>query len=109
MINSNPKKFNSVSAFLRYVGFSEKTKFTQSGKRRPNKKRTPFYFMVSNVIKKSNGDPTYRKLYEKIKRDMEVKFPDSKCLDFKARNRLATILAKEFFHRICNQAQVRLL
>ena len=108
MINSNPNKFKSVSAFLRYIGFSEKTKYARSGKRRPNKKRTPFYFMVSNAIKRSGGDPTYRKLYEKIKEDIKIKFPNGKYLDSKARNRLATILAKEFYHRIRNQAQLRL-
>ena len=111
MINSDPKKFNkSVSAFLRYVGFSEKTKFTKNGKLRKNPKRTAFYFMVMSVIKKKNGDQKYRKLYEKIKEDLRVKFPDEPpyIIDSRTKNRVATILAKEFYHRIRNQAQTRL-
>ena len=109
MINANPNKFKSVSAFLRYIGFSEKTKYGRTGKRRPNKKRTPFYFMVNGVIRRKHGDLAYIDLYEKIKKDMEVKFPDGKYLYFKARNRLGTILAKEFYHRIRSQAQTRLI
>ena len=111
MINSNPNKFNSVSAFLRYVGFSEKTKYTQSGKRRLNKKRTPFYFMVLGAIKKSDDYLKYRKLYEKIKEDLRIKFPDEPpfIIENRTKNRLATILAKEFYHRVCNQAQLRLI
>ena len=110
MINSNPNKFNSVSAFLRYVGFSEKTKYTQSGKRRLNKKRTPFYFMVLGAIKKSDDYLKYRKLYEKIKEDLRIRFPDEPpfIIENRTKNRLATILAKEFYHRIRNQAQARL-
>ena len=111
MINSDPNKFRSVSAFLRYVGFSEKTKFTQSGKRRHNKKRIPFYFMVNGVIKKKNGDLKYRKLYEKIKIDLRIKFPDDPpyVIENRTKNRLSTILAKDFYQRIRNQAQIRLI
>lgn len=112
MINSNPRKFNkSVSAFLRYVGFSEKTKYTKSGKLRKNPKRTLFYLMVRGVIKKKDGNKEYRKLYEKIKEDLNIRFPDEPpyIIDSRTKNRLATILAKEFYYRIRNQAQSRLL
>ena len=111
MINSNPKKFRSVSAFLRYVGYSEKTKFTQSGKRRPNKKRIPFYFMANEVIMIKNGNLKYRKLYEKIKEDLRIKFPDEPpyVIENRTKNRLATILAKDFYQRIRNQIQTTLI
>ena len=111
MLNSDPNKFRSVSAFLRYVGFSEKTKFTKNGKLRKNPKRTVFYLMANTVIKKSDGYLRFRKLYEKIKEDLKIRFPDEPpyIIDSRTKNRLATILAKEFYHRIRNQAQTRLL
>ena len=103
MLFSNPRKFSCVSKYLRYVGFTEATSKTENGKRRINPKRTPFYQMCEGIIK--GKDKIWYSLYLKIKEDLRKKFPDDKPYinDAKTKNRIGTLLAKEFYKRINNQ------
>jgi len=103
MLFSNPKKFPSLRKYLCYIGFNESVKYTRNGKLRKNPKRTPFYLMAEGVIKAK--DEKWYNQYLKIKEDLKAKFPDDGgwLIDAKAKNRLATLLAKEFYRRIKNQ------
>lgn len=103
LLFSNPKKFSCVSKYLRYLGFTEATSITKNNKRKINPKRYPFYEMSKGIIMKK--DKVWYFLYLKIKEDMREKFPKDKPyqIDSKARNRISTLLAKEFYKRINNQ------
>lgn len=103
LLFSNPKNFPNVSKYFAYVGFKDSVSKTKNGKRRVNPKRTPFYQMCDGVIMKK--DKKWYPLYLKIKEKLKLKFPEDKpfIIDSKAKNRISTLLVKEFYKRIDNQ------
>lgn len=107
LLFSNPRNFSSIKKYICYNGFTESVKWTESGKLRKNPKRTPFYLMSKGVIMKR--DNKWYKQYLKIKEDLKMKFPDDKpwLINNKAKNRLSTLLAKEFYRRIKNQKKIQ--
>ena len=100
---SNPRNFSSISKYLAYVGFKDSVSKTKNGKRRINPKRTPFYEMSKGIIMKK--DDVWYSLYLEIKEKLKIKFPNDKpyVSDSKAKNRISTLLAKEFYKRINSQ------
>lgn len=103
LLFSNPRNFLSVSKYLAYVGFKGSVSKTKNKKRRINPKRTPFYQMCESMVMKK--DKKWYPLYLEIKEKLKKKFPDDKPYinDGKAKNRISTLLAKEFYKRINNQ------
>lgn len=103
LLFSNPKNFSSLKKYICYTGFTESVKWTENGKLRKNPKRTPFYMMSEGVIK--TKDKRWYEQYLKIKEDLKEKFPDDApwLINNKAKNRISTLLAKEFYRRIKNQ------
>lgn len=103
LLFSNPRNFSSIKKYICYNGFTESVKWTENGKLRKNPKRVPFYLMTEGIIRAK--DNKWYKQYLKIKEDLKIKFPDDKpwLINNKAKNRISTLLAKEFYRRIKNQ------
>lgn len=103
LLFSNPKNFPSVTKYLKYTGFSGSVSKTKNGKRRVNSKRTPFYLMCEGIIKAK--DKVWYPLYLEIKNKLKIRFPDDKpyIIDSKTKNRISTLLVKEFYKRIYEQ------
>ena len=107
LLFSNPRNFSNIKKYICYVGFTESVKWTENGKLRKNPKRTPFYLMSEGIILKR--DNIWYNQYLKIKDDLKIKFPDDKpwLINNKAKNRISTLLAKEFYRRIKNQKKIQ--
>ena len=103
LLFSNPRNFSNIHKYLVYLGFTEYTSKTKNGKRRVNPKRSPFYLMCEGVIKAK--DRLWYPLYLEIKERLRLRFPDEKpyIIDAKSKNRISTLLAKEFYKKIRNQ------
>lgn len=103
LLFSNPKNFSNIHKYLVYVGFTEHRSKTENGKRRINPKRAPFYLMCEGIIK--GKDKLWYPLYLEIKEKLRLRFPDEKSyiINAKSKNRVSTLLAKNFYKKIHSQ------
>ena len=101
LLFSNPRKFSNIHKYLAYLGFTENTSKTKNNKRRINPKRVPFYLMCNGIILAK--DKVWYPLYLEIKEKLKLHNEKSYIIDSKAKNRIATLLAKEFYKRIRKQ------
>lgn len=99
LIKAAPRRFPSLSAYLRYCGLKASSVTTGRYSRHS---RALYHQLATSVI--MHKDPCFYRLYRKVKRDLSRRRPEYKPsrIEAMARNRLATFLAKRVFNDLRN-------
>jgi hypothetical protein len=94
LTKANPKRFDSLQAYLRYCGMRAEARTLGNYSRRV---QAIYYQLGRDVV--LHKDPTFYGLYLKVKGDLRARFPHYRKgkIDGMARNRLATLLAKHLY------------
>lgn len=102
---ADPRQFTSINAYLKFCGFIDREKLEN----RFNRDAKLVYWLLTDQIVKQRGQP-YRDLYDRIKQEQGELHPDwlnksgykegKGRIDNIARNRVATMLAKEVYRLV---------
>lgn len=97
LVKADPRRFRSLQAYLRYCGLRAEARASGSFNRHV---RAIYHQMARDVI--MHRDPSFYALYGQIKanlRNRHLDYPKGK-IDGMAKNRLATLLAKNIYRAI---------
>ena len=107
LLTANPLDFRTITRYLKYCGLKNKE---QIGNKYNRSAKSIFHQIAKEVIMKK--DKKYYPLYLEIKSVIAQKHnPEwtKKHIDNAARNRIATLIAKEFYKRIKNEKDSQIL
>jgi hypothetical protein len=97
LVKAHPDRFRSLSSYLYYCGLKGSA---IESKRYSRHVRSLYHQLAASVVMQK--DVRFYRLYRKVKRDLAERFPDAgkSRIEGKAKNRLATFLAKEIYARL---------
>lgn len=110
LLYAHPRKFPNITSFLRYAGYRNEVFWTPEGKRAGNYNHNvkmmlnqvvDGIIMASGTKSRKEEDKKWYNLYLEIKKSFSDKNPEwskGKC-DGKSKCRVATLIAKEIYHR----------